>query len=276
MVMLLHGFPDHPRSFGPVMARLVDTGYRVVAPWMRGYYPSILDGPYHLDRLALDIIELTASLSPNRPIFAVGHDWGAASLYYAIADAPSRFQAAVALSVPHPLMFWRSLRRYPMQIGRSAYMLLFQLPWLPERLVAGHDFAFVDRLWRLWSPGYVMPQEARNTLHACMRASMPAPLAYYRALLRPPREFLAQLRGSVLARPIAVPTLYLHGRRDGCIGVDVALSGDAGELFTAPYESMVIEHAGHFLQLEAPDMVAGFIIDWLQEFPLPGVSLQAR
>jgi pimeloyl-ACP methyl ester carboxylesterase len=46
LMVLLHGFPDHPRSFGPVMARMVEAGYRVVAPWMRGCHPSVRRGPY--------------------------------------------------------------------------------------------------------------------------------------------------------------------------------------------------------------------------------------
>jgi hypothetical protein len=68
------------------------------------------------------------------------------------------------------------------------------------------------------------------------------------------------LRGGAPARPIAVPVLYLHGASDGCIG---CAAGDGQEIhFTGPYERAIIERAGHFLQLEAPDMVASFIVDW--------------
>ncbi len=57
------------------------------------------------------------------------------------------------------------------------------------------------------------------------------------------------------------PTLYLHGRSDGCIGVDVA------EMFAsmAPPNVAVhiVEGAGHFLQLEQPDEVNRLVLDFL-------------
>ncbi|WP_428263311.1 alpha/beta fold hydrolase [Haliangium sp.] len=266
LVLLLHGFPDHPRSFGPVMARLVEAGYRVAAPWMRGYHPSVLHGPYDLERLALDVIELARTLSPDRPVYAVGHDWGAAALYGALVDAPAHFTAAVTLAVPHPQVFLRRLLRFPGQVGRSWYMFFFQVPGMPERVMRRRDFALIDRLWRLWSPGFVLPEDDRAALHDCLQVSMPAPVAYYRALTRPPSKLLARVRAPV--RPIAVPLLYLHGTRDGCISA--RLSEGQDEYFTGPYERMLVQAAGHFLQLEAPDPVASHIIDWFQEFPTPG------
>lgn len=265
LILCLHGFPDHPPSFAPLMTRLIEAGYRVAAPWMRGYRPSVSWGPYHVDRLTLDIVELAHALSPRRPVHAIGHDWGAAALYYALADAPMRFASAVTMAVPHPLVFLRNLRRHPDQVRRSSYMLLFQLAGVADYLARRRDFALIDRLWRTWSPGLSLPEDARAALHACLRASMPAPLAYYRALLWPPREALARLRGSALARPITVPTLYLHGTRDGCIAPSLAMGQE--QLFAGPFESVHIEGGGHFLQLEAPDAVAGYIVDWLQSFP---------
>jgi pimeloyl-ACP methyl ester carboxylesterase len=263
LVVLLHGFPDHPRSFGPVMARMGEAGYRAVAPWMRGYHPSVRRGPYDMGRLAQDVIELVRALSPDRPSFAVGHDWGAVALYHALARAPERFVAAATLAVPHPRAFLAHLWRSPAQLRRSRYMFFFQLRGLAEHVVAQRDFAFVDRLWRAWSPDYVLPEAERVALHACLRASMPAPLAYYRALLWPPAQAVHTLRGGAPARPITVPVLYLHGANDGCVG---CAASDGQEIhFTGPYERAIIEQAGHFLQLEAPDMVASFIVDWFQE-----------
>lgn len=264
LVLLLHGFPDHPRSFGPVMARLVEAGYRVAAPWMRGYHPSVKQGPYDIGRLAQDVVELAAALSPERPSFAVGHDWGAVALYHALAGAPAQFVAAATLAMPHPQAFLDRLWHSPAQLRRSWYMFFFQARGLSDRVLGHRDFSFVDRLWRAWSPDYRLPDADRAALHACLRASMPAPLAYYRALLWPPGQAVQTLRGGALARPVAVPVLYLHGATDGCIGCAV---GDGQEVyFSGPYERAIIERAGHFLQLEAPDMVAGFAIDWFQEF----------
>src|SRR5688500_15229638 len=100
LVLCLHGFPDHPRSFVPLMNELAQAGYRAVAPWMRGYHPSAPAGPYHLDRLASDAIELADALAPGAPAALIGHDWGAGAAYLACARTPARFSCAVTLAVP--------------------------------------------------------------------------------------------------------------------------------------------------------------------------------
>ncbi|WP_045119838.1 alpha/beta fold hydrolase [Haliangium ochraceum] len=265
LIVLFHGFPDHPYSFGPVMARFVEAGYRVAAPWMRGYRPSVQQGPYHIPRLARDVVEFVDALSPERPVFAVGHDWGAAALYGALADAPSRFTAAATMAVPHPQAFFQRLWRSARQLRKSWYMFFFQIRAIPERVCAHGDFSLIDRLWRMWSPGFELPPADRTILHACLRASMPAPIGYYRALLWPPGRAVELARSGPMSRSITVPVFYLHGARDGCI--DPSISEGQESYFDALYERAILEHAGHFLQLEAPDLVAGYIIDWFQEFP---------
>ncbi|MEM9492929.1 MAG: alpha/beta hydrolase, partial [Myxococcota bacterium] len=58
VVLCLHGFPDHPPSFIPLMDRLAAAGLRAIAPWMRGYHPSVATGPFHFERLADDLSQL--------------------------------------------------------------------------------------------------------------------------------------------------------------------------------------------------------------------------
>jgi pimeloyl-ACP methyl ester carboxylesterase len=265
LVLCLHGFPDHPPTFEPLMAALVAAGYRVAAPWMRGYAPSVASGPYDLDRLARDVIELAQALSPERPVYLVGHDWGAGATYVAAALAPERFAAAVTLAVPHPLAFVRGLARHPAQLGRSWYMLFFQVPGVAERAIATRDFALIDGLWRAWSPGYRLPEPARQALHRCLAASMPAPIEYYRAMLRPLGAALPRMR-ALDAPVISVPLLHVHGGGDGCIAAEMA-SGQE-RYFQGPFESVVIPEVGHFLHVEAPDLVAGRVVAWLARFAI--------
>ena len=263
LVLCLHGFPDHPPSFIPVMERLAAAGFRPVAPWMRGYYPSVQGGPYHAERLAGDVIGLAHALSPDRRAFLLGHDWGAAATYAAMAEAPEQFCAAITLAVPHPLTFMANLGLQPGQLYRSWYMLFFQLPHLPERIVRRRGLAFIDRLWRTWSPGYRLGSSARQKLHDCLEASWPAPLEYYRALLQPVGAAISRIRDQARRR-IVTPTLHLHGADDGCI----AFSAGHGQerYFTGPFESQIIPNAGHFVQLEAPDTVAARAIAWARRW----------
>ncbi len=62
-------------------------------------------------------------------------------------------------------------------------------------------------------------------------------------------------------RPIQVPTLYLHGRRDGCIGVELAEGMEA--YFEQGLRKVIVEEAGHFVHQERPEEVNRLILEFL-------------
>lgn len=264
LVLCAHGFPDHPRTFETVAPALVANGYRVVAPWMRGYSPSVLEGPYGPDSIARDMLALADALSPDAPAYLVGHDWGASAVYGAAALAPRRFHAVATLAVPHPLAFAGALLRNREQRRKSWYMAFFQLPFVAERAVRKDHFAFIDRLYRDWSPGLGPDAEYMEDLKRCLAQSMPGPIEYYRAAFRltPARLWATREDFRALAR-IRVPTLYLHGADDGCIGPEVA---DGQErFFRGDFRAITVPGAGHFLQLEEPAPVVRHVLDWFQK-----------
>lgn len=252
-LVFLHGFPDHPPTARTFFAELAARGHRVLAPWLRGYAPSPRKGPFDVPTLAGDIRALIDRWSPGHPVDVVGHDWGAVITYALCVLAPDRVRRAVTLAVPHPLTFVRQLRK-PAQLRASWYMGVFQLPG-SEWLVRRGDLALVDRLWRAWSPGLTLPATDRAQLHACLRDSLPAPLAYYRIRPGALREQLALAR-----TPIATPLLALHGERDGCILPP--READAHR-FTGLYERGTFGGLGHFLHLEDPHAVAARVSAWL-------------
>lgn len=256
VVICLHGFPDIPRGWSQLLAELQQAGYAGYAPWLRGYAPSSLGGPYDVDRLSDDVLELADRLSPERPVCLVGHDWGAVITYAAIAKAPERFRRAVTLAVPHPLAFRGGLDLR--QLRRSWYMMFFQARLLPERVIPRDDFRFIERLWENWSPGYSSPDDYLAELKSCLRQSLPAPLGYYRAL---PKDALAMRRLDAQLKRIQVPLLYLHGVQDGCVGWQL-MQGQA-RFFSAEHRSDLMGGLGHFLQLENPRAVNARILDWL-------------
>ena len=264
LVLCLHGFPDHPLSYVAVMDELAAAGLRAVAPWMRGYAPSVVEGPYDPDTIAADVIGLADALSPNRPVALVGHDWGAAATYLAAIAAPHRIRCAVTMSVPHPIAFVRNLLKHPAQVRRSWYMLFFQLPRIPERAVPARQLALIRRLWRTWSPDYQLPAAMWDALERCLRDSLPAPLEYYRAAFRPDRDARRRMREPG-AMDVHIPVRYLHGDRDGCVGAEMARGQE--RLFRSDYDMEVLAGAGHFLQLERPTEVAERIIAWLDAHP---------
>lgn len=255
-VVVLHGFPDHPPTALPFLRSLAGRGHRVIAPWLRGYAPSPLEGPYDVETLAADVLAVLDAVSPDAPVDVIGHDWGAVITYALCAQAPQRVRRAVTLAVPHPATFLTQLAS-PGQLRRSGYMALFQLPGAPA-LAAARDFAFIDRLWARWSPGFTLPTTEHAALHACLRASWPAPLQYYRALARPLSAAVPRLAAA--RSRIEVPMLQLHGSADGCIAPTTI---DDGRWFAAPRVREVVDGVGHFLHVERPEAIAGRIAAFL-------------
>lgn len=255
-LLYLHGFPDHPPTATPFLAELCGRGHKVLAPWLRGYVPSPTSGPFDPETLVGDMIELIDRWSPGQAVDIVGHDWGSTYTCLACIVAPDRIARAVTLAVPHPLTFLSRLRS-PAQLRRSWYMGLFQLPgagWV----VAAHDLALVDLLWRDWSPGFSLDPARRAELHHCLAMSLPAPIKYYRQMLRPYAGARASLRR--LAQPIATPLLQLHGADDGCV---LPPSREDRRRFTGPYALEIMPGVGHFLHLEAPEAIAERVSTWL-------------
>src|SRR5437773_1854954 len=150
-LLFLHGFPDHPPTAVPFLEHLAET-HRVVAPWLRGYAPSPIVGPYDLDTLA---------------------------------------------------------------------------------------------------------SARRDQLHACLKRSLPAPLEYYRAIVRPLTTFVDRMRRA--EAHIATPLLQLHGSDDGCI---VPPTDEDRRLFGARVLE-VVPNLGHFLHVEAPATIAARVARWL-------------
>ena len=262
LILCLHGFPDTPHSFAAFAEQISQQGYRVIAPWLRGYAPSTLDGPIHIEQLALDVKALVEALSPDRPVFLVGHDWGAAIAYLALSEYPALFSRAVTLSVPHPVAFLRSWLRMPSQLKSSWYMFLFQLGGLADYLVQRDDFLLIERLWRVWSPSYQPSLAQWKTLKDCLSQSMPHPLRYYRSMFWP---VLPAIQRLVHAKKISVPLMYLHGAQDGCVSFEARRGQEA--FFAAEHQEILFRSVGHFIPLEAPEAMAREIHRW---FHTPG------
>jgi len=262
LLLCLHGFPDVAWSWERQIPPFAAAGYRVVAPFLRGYAPTAVpaDGWYDRATLAADVAGLIEALG-GAPAVIVGQDWGAAITYGAIAAFPELFSRAVVMAIPHPAMIRESFTS-PAQVHRAFHWWFFQLPHLPEMAVAANDFAFIDYLWKYWSsPGHEDGAHiARVKRSLASKGSLSATLGYYRAAFDPAKQdpALDDLRAR-LEQPISVPTLALCGGED--IRGDVMARQK--EHFTGPYAYRVIPDCGHFLHRERPDEITRAVLDWL-------------
>jgi pimeloyl-ACP methyl ester carboxylesterase len=260
VVVLLHGFPDHARSFREQIPVLADAGYRVVAPTLRGYEPSSQPTrpDYSLAALADDVVAWLDDLGVDTA-HLIGHDWGAAIAYAAAARAPGRLRSVTGIAVPpagrRPRL---PPRLVAAQLGRWWYMGFFQLPWLPEAALVGQDWKLMRRLWRVWSPEYHLPDGERHALVETMSRPgvLSAALAYYRHNVRRPGQMLRTLR------PSPAPTLAITGADDGCVDSRVFDHLDPAD-FPGGLKVQRVRGAGHWPHLERPDEVNRNILDWL-------------
>ncbi|MEE2778802.1 MAG: alpha/beta hydrolase [Acidobacteriota bacterium] len=262
-VLALHGFPDHARSYRHQMPALAEAGYRVVAPYLRGYAPTENpEGDYFgVPALAADAVALANALSAE-PVVLVGHDWGAAAAHVAAAMSPQTFSKLITMAVPYGPAFTQSLVASPEQQRRSWYMFFFQLPFA-EVAVGLDDFAFIERLWRDWSPGWDFPQGEMDSLKRTLGKPgvLTAALTYYRHTFNPPPN-APTLEEVTTPQQIQVPTLYLHGRDDGCIGAELAEGMDS--FFDEGLEKVIVDGAGHFVHQEQPKEVNRLILEFLE------------
>lgn len=269
LALCLHGFPDHAPTFEALLADLAAAGFHAVAPWMRGYAPTAVppDGRYQCGVLALDALALADALAGDREAVLVGHDWGAVCAYPACAHRPDRFSRLVTLAVPHHLVMAARVLSMPAQLKRWWYMFYFEHP-TAEAAVEAKDFAFIDFLWRDWSPGYTPPAGYLRALKDTLGSpgSLGAALGYYRHLGNPAHHDPALAEAeSASASPVPVPTLYLHGADDGCIGAElvVPVPEELPMLFPKGIEVEVLPGAGHFLHLERPEVMNRRIVEFL-------------
>ncbi len=154
------------------------------------------------------------------------------------------------------------------QVKRSFYMFFFQSPFA-EMVVAMDDFAFVGRLWADWSPGYDAAQDLQHVRESLGRPEhLAAALGYYRENFGPgERDPAVAGVASAGGLPAKRPVLYLHGRDDGCFGVESAEA--SVPMLTAPSAVVIVDGAGHFLHLEKPDEVGERVLAFLTATPSP-------
>jgi pimeloyl-ACP methyl ester carboxylesterase len=240
LVLLAHGFPDTAYSWNATRSALAGAGYRVVAPFTRGYAPTEVpkQEAYDSDTLGRDLLALVGTLGGGEPAVITGHDWGASAAYSAAAMRPEVVKFLVTIAIPHPA----SLTPTPSAIYAVRHFFTLRrkgaVRWMPDG-----DFAYVDELMRRWSPRWNPGPEESAAVKAVFRqpGSLDAALGYYRALRPwPPSSHKIKIR---------VPTASFAGDSDI---VAPAAYEKARSRFTGPYE-VVLMRGGHFMHREHPD-----------------------
>ena len=262
LVLLMHGFPDNAHTWSNQMPALAAAGYRAVAPFLRGYPPTqIPDGGYYdAATLATDARELILELNDGEPAFYVGTDWGTLLAFPLMQAYPEVVRRAVVMVVPYPLAA-AGIVADPALLHYSFHVWFHQLEGLPENVIPGNDFAYIEYLWRLWEPGFEDPDHLANVKRTLAHdGALTAALGYYRAMFNPEKmdPALADVRAK-FGNQISVPTLGIYGKDD-----PLGVFDEAHRPFFSN-EFRIERPAGgqHFIHRSQPDVINELLVSWL-------------
>jgi pimeloyl-ACP methyl ester carboxylesterase len=245
LVLLLHGFPDTAQTWDRVMPEVARAGFRVVAPFMRGYHPTEIPkgGPFDIDTLGADVLAMIEALG-EKSATVVGHDWGATAAYAAAALGPERVRKLVTLAVPHP----RAVPKSPRQVWALRHFLVLRRASIAAKLRAD-DLRYIDELWRRWSPAWAdLPASETDAVKQAFAVPgcLEAACGYYAAFpLSGRRPESAKLQ-------IKAPSFAFAGDDDH--QMKLRTYEKARACFDGPYEVIRVP-GGHFMHREHPDKV---------------------
>jgi epoxide hydrolase 4 len=262
LAVLLHGFPESNHSWRFQIPLLVKLGYEVWAPNLRGYGhsskpPNMRD--YAIEHLIEDVAQLIDQASNGRTVTLIAHDWGALIAWAFAASNLRPLERLVILNVPHPARLAEGLRTWR-QLKKSWYVFFFQLPRLPERLLAAGEARAIGRAFSALAMdqtnfGPEVLQVYRET--ALIPGALTAMVNYYRAAAQTP-GFANFAREKVAE--ITVPTLMIWGEEDLALGVELT---DGYDGLVQDFTLVRLKGVGHWVQQEAPEKVNAHLKAWL-------------
>ena len=290
LVVLLHGFPELPGSWHNQVGPLVEAGYRVVVPYLRGYgYSPILADPAFsaADRLAGDIVGVIDACGEQQAV-VVGHDQGADVAWALARLHPERLRGVVGVSVP----FVPRRDRPPYELLREAsgdrfnYVLYFQEPGVAEAELNPNVERFLASMYSATSgtptpgafpdlpaatgtvlqllpepdalPAFVDPAIFAESVEMYTRTGFTGGLNVYRVYDLNWAK-LPHLSG----RTVDVPAAFIAGERD------LALAIVPPRFMTPRYvtdlrTNELIPGVGHWVQQEAPEATTDALLAFLR------------
>lgn len=150
-ILFLHGYPDVSSSWAKQFEYFKDK-YRVAAFDLRGVKNSFqekIPTAFNMQNLLEDLDNVIEFLvGRNGKVHLVGHDWGSVISWCYISDPIylKKVFTFTSISCPHPKLFYNNvfgklfswnleeMQKSIDQIAKSWYILLFQIPALPELL----------------------------------------------------------------------------------------------------------------------------------------------
>ena len=267
-VLLLHGWPYDIHSFVDVAPLLASAGYRVIAPYLRGYGTTrFLSGetPRNGQQsvVAVDAIHLLDALRIKQATIG-GFDWGARTANVMAALWPERCNGMV--SVSGYLISNQEAGKAPLPPA-AELLWWYQYYFATERGRVGYDkyrHDFAKLIWRLASPKWNFDDATFNRSAAALDNPDQVAIVIHnyrwRLGLVEGEPKYDDLEKRLAQSPvIGVPTITLEGDANGAPHPDPS---SYAKKFAGKYEHRTIAGGiGHNLPQEAPQAFAQAIID---------------
>jgi len=248
-VLLLHGWPQTSQSWASVMAPLASSGFHAVAPDQRGYSPKARPrevSAYELPHLVEDAASVIGALGWESA-HVVGHDWGAVVGWALAAQRPQLVRSLTAVSVPHPRAFNNALKSDPVQMKKSAYMVLFRsAPGKAAQVLLRDDAKALRGVY-----GDAVPHHEVDSYVEFFSDddAMEASLRWYAAM---DGDHFKDID------VVEVPTTFVWGDDDVAIGVTAARA--CSQWCQGPFELRILPGRGHWIPDQDPDALVDAIL----------------
>ncbi len=267
--VLIHGWPDSPACWRAVAPALVDAGYRVLAPALRGFAPTRFRDAAtprsgQLSALGRDLLEFIDVLGLRQPAL-IGHDWGARAAANACGLRDGVASHLVMLSVGYGTNDPDQPLALP-QARRYWYHWFMATPRGAE-VVRNEREAFTRMMWDTWAPAGWYDAAAFDEAAQAFQGEDWAEIVLHSYRHRwgfaagDPAYDADEARLHP-APVLSVPGLVLHGGADSCNHPDTSSGREA--FFRGRYERRVLEGLGHFPQREGPLVVAEAVLAFCQ------------
>jgi len=272
-IVLLHGFPDDIRAFDEVSPELAKAGYRVLAPYLRGYGPTRFrdaSAPRLAEQAAMgqDLIDFADALGLKQMAVA-GYDWGGRAAAIAASLHPERVRAAVIIGGYTIQNVFAGQQPAAPEVERE---LWYQWYFNTERGRAGlaaNRRSLCKLLWQTWSPGWRFSDEEYNRTAPSFENPDFVDVVIHSYRHRngnsPGEERFKQMEQRLAERPkIAAPSILLYGATDPLARPAPDVTPAERAVFPALVARRVIPGAGHFLPREKPETVSSALLELLE------------
>lgn len=261
-LVMIHGWPESSYCWEHVAGHL-KPGLRIIAPDLRGLGDSErTEGLEHYRKveLARDVIQMLDKLGIGE-FQLVGHDWGGIVAQEIALAIPERVQRMIIMNIAiiNNLKGNQEVIEKVRRTGSPFYWYQHfqQAPELPEAMIPGAEETWLRYFLRTWNKGDFPEDAIREYVRFYRIPGTPGAGANYYRAFRDDAKRWATTAGHVWP----MPSLYIYGNKDPVIIPEYL------NRIEECFQDIRVEQveAGHFLQEEKPEEVAGHMNGFLLE-----------